>query len=109
MFSSFYRNAGGNAAFYFRHKYLMKTNQERGRLSTKFHVPRYDPIEMLAILQELQEVIEDSSEITMTLLYDEDDVLHVEFRTCSDIKFMEGLVLLKLPNYKWDTYILKKV
>lgn len=78
----------------------MKTNQERGRVSTKFYVPRYDPVEMLAVLQELQEVIDDSSEITMTLLYDEDDVLHVEF-SCSDEEFMEGLVLLKLPNYKW--------
>lgn len=78
----------------------MKTNQERGRVSTKFYVPRYDPVEMLAVLQELQEVIDDSSEITMTLLYDEDDVLHVEF-SCSDKEFMEGLVLLKLPNYNW--------
>lgn len=78
----------------------MKTNQ-RGRVSTKVYVPRYDPVEMLAVLEELQEVIEDSSEITMTLLYDEDDVLHVEYSTCSDREFMEGLVLLKLPNYKW--------
>ncbi|WP_313111830.1 hypothetical protein [Pseudescherichia sp.] len=101
MFSSFYRNAGGNAAFYFRHKYLMKTNQERGRLSTKFYVPRYDTVELMAVLAELQEVIEDSSEITMTLQYDEDDVLHVGYSTSSDTEFMEGLVLLKLPNYKW--------
>lgn len=79
----------------------MKTNQERGRVSTKFYVPRYDPVEMLAVLQELQEVIDDSSEITMTLLYDEYDVLHVEF-SCSDKEFIEGLVLLKLPNYKWS-------
>ena len=78
---------------------MMNTN-ERGRISTKFYVPRYDT-EMLAVLQELQEVIEDSSEITMTLQYDEDDVLHVEFSTCSDTEFMEGLVLLKLPRYKW--------
>ncbi len=79
----------------------MNKNEERGRLSTKFYVPRYDPVEMLAVLQELQEVIEDSSEITMTLLYNGDDVLHVEFSTCSDIKFLEGLVLLKLPHYQW--------
>ncbi len=79
----------------------MKTNQ-RGRVSTKFYVPRYDPVEMLATLTELQEVIEDSSEITMTLLYDEDDVLHVEYSTCSDNEFMEGLVLLKLPHYQWS-------
>lgn len=80
----------------------MNKNEERGRIiSSKFYVPRYDPIEIMAVLQELQEVIEDSSEITMTLLYDEDDVLHVEFSTCSDKEFMHGLVLLKLPNYKW--------
>lgn len=80
----------------------MNKNEERGRVSTKFYVPRYDdPVEMLAVLQELQEVIEDSSEITMTLLYDEDDVLHVEYSTCSDKEFMEGIVLLKLPHYQW--------
>jgi len=58
---------------------------------------------MLAVLEELQEVTEDSSEITMTLLYDEDDeVLHIEFSSDSaNAGFMQGLVLLKLPHYSW--------
>jgi len=81
---------------------MMNKNEERGRINTKFYVPRYDTVEILAVLQELQEVIEDSSEITMTLLYDEDDVLHVEYSTSSDTEFMEGLVLLKLPHYQWS-------
>lgn len=79
----------------------MNKNEKRGHVSTQFYAPRYDTVEFMAVLQELQEVIEDSSEITMTLLYDEDDVLHVEYNTCSDKEFMEGLVLLKLPHYQW--------
>ncbi|WP_312228984.1 hypothetical protein [Pseudescherichia sp.] len=79
---------------------MMNTKEKPGRITTNLYVPRYDTVEMLAVLQELQEVIDDSSEITMTLLYDEDDVLHVEF-SCSDKEFMEGLVLLKLPHYQW--------
>lgn len=69
-------------------------------MKTQIYVPRYDPVEMLAVLQELQEVIDDSSAISMTLLYDEDDVLHVSY-TSTDLAFMQGLVLLKLPHYKW--------
>lgn len=80
---------------------MTNTNEGRGRINTKFYVARYDMVEILAVLAELQEVIEDSSEITMTLLYDEDDVLHVEYSTCSDKEFMHGLVLLKLPHYQW--------
>lgn len=78
---------------------MTNTNTMQG----KTHVPRYDPIEMLAVLEELQEVIEDFSEITMTLLYDDDDeVLHVEFSIDSAIAgVMQGLVLLKLPHYSW--------
>ncbi len=80
----------------------MNKNEKRGHVYTKFYVPRYDMGEIMAVLQELKEVIEDSSEITMTLLYDEDDVLHVEYSTCSDKEFMEGIVLLKLPHYQWS-------
>lgn len=78
---------------------MTNTNTMRG----KTYVPRYDPIEMLAVLEELQEVIEDISEITMTLLYDDDDeVLHVEFSSDSAIAgVMQGLVLLRLPHYSW--------
>ncbi|WP_318389604.1 hypothetical protein [Enterobacter sp.] len=78
---------------------MTNTNTMRG----KTHVPRYDPIEMLAVLEELQGVIEDISKITMTLLYDNDDeILHLEFSTVSsNAGFMQKRVLNKLPNYSW--------
>lgn len=73
-------------------------------MKTQIYVPRYDPVEMLAVLQELQEVVTMDSSVTLHMTYDDNDVLYVEYETCSTNKeVMEGLVLLLLPQYKWST------
>ncbi len=69
-------------------------------MKTTIFVSEFDPDEMNYIMDRLSEVITQSPEISLSLRYDEDDVLHIEF-SAQDSTLLEGLILMLLPEYRW--------